>query len=690
MPHASSPAQARPNMPVQDERDPDLATLEGPLLRRGRLESTDTTMEVLDEANSAWDARDSDRRRRRRHRNYVFGLQWQDTIEHEGQTMTEREAIEGEGREPWQMNHLRPVIRNLKGQLRQNSSDRAAFAVDREDSEAAEQMTKALREARRINMMDSLEADNFLEHLMGGEAAFHIGYKYQSQYDRPEVTYRVVNMLRFFVNPDANDRRGHDISLIGEIHDMEVSDIVAQFASNNPQAADAIREYYGDDRMGRDYWGYDEFNKADSLDFYSTADADMNRVIEVWRRELRESRIIHDPAEPGRYEVEREEYPDERIERENQLRRQQGIPPLRVEDRSEMGWMGYFLTPTGEVLWAGESPYWHQEHPYAYGWAEKMDNESRGLLVDLIDQQRLYNRMIQVIDLGMSTSARGVLMIPKEQIPQDMSVQDFADEYTKANGVIAYKADPDDSNLPRGTSPEQVFNRSIPSGAFQWLQQMRNELQEVSGISGAVMGEEPPSDQPAALYQARIQQSQITTLDLFETYFGILQKADRKALKVARQFFEDGRLVRGSKDEVTRFDRARVRDTEFEVTIAEVADTATYRQLYEQDLKEFLGGGMITFRQFLKMSSHPKADQLLQVINRSNPLSGQGEGGADMNNITGTGDPETEQAIRQAAQASEMADQPIPGAEARELRDNLMEQAAGGDSDAEALLAQAA
>jgi hypothetical protein len=690
MPHASNPAQARPDMPAQDERDPDLATLEGPLLRRGRLESTDTTMEVLDEANSAWDARDSDRRRRRRHRNYVFGLQWQDTIEHEGQTMTEREAIEGQGREPWQMNHLRPVIRNLKGQLRQNSSDRAAFAVDREDSEAAEQMTKALREARRINMMDSLEADNFLEHLMGGEAAFHIGYKYQSQYDRPEVTYRVVNMLRFFVNPDANDRRGHDISLIGEIHDMEVSDIVAQFASNNPQAADAIREYYGDDRMGRDYWGYDEFNKADSLDFYSTADADMNRVIEVWRRELRESRIIHDPAEPGRYEVEREEYPDERIEQENKVRRQQGIPPLRVEDRSEMGWMGYFLTPTGEVLWAGESPYWHQEHPYAYGWAEKMDNESRGLLVDLIDQQRLYNRMIQVIDLGMSTSARGVLMIPKEQIPQDMSVQDFADEYTKANGVIAYKADPDDSNLPRGTSPEQVFNRSIPSGAFQWLQQMRNELQEVSGISGAVMGEEPPSDQPAALYQARIQQSQITTLDLFETYFGILQKADRKALKVARQFFEDGRLVRGSKDEVTRFDRARVRDTEFEVTIAEVADTATYRQLYEQDLKEFLGGGMITFRQFLKMSSHPKADQLLQVINRSNPLSGQGEGGADMNNITGTGDPETEQAIRQAAQASEMADQPIPGAEARELRDNLMEQAAGGDSNAEALLAQAA
>ena len=687
MPLTSAPANERGGRELSpgNDPDPDLAGLMGPLIENGTLTSTETTLEVLESARSAWRALEADRQRRRRHRNYLMGMQWQDKVEHEGETMTEKQAIESKGREAWQMNHIRPIVRNLKGQLRQNSSDRQAFAVDREDNRAAEQMTKALREARRINMMDTVEADNFLEHLLGGMAAFHISYKYWAKYDRPEATIRPVNMLRFFYNPDADDRRLHDLRLVGELHDMDVESICAAFAES-PKESEALKEYYGQDNHPETFWDNFGFNKADSLDFAATADEDMNRVIEVWRRELRESRILHDPAEPGRYEVDPEEFDDRRIERENQARQQQGIPPLQVNDRQEMTWVGYYLTPTAEVLWAGETPYWHQEHPYAFGWAEKIDNESRGLLVDLIDQQRLYNRMIQIMDLGMSTSARGVLMIPKEQIPEDMSVQDFADEYTKVNGVIAYKADPDNKNLPDGAAPEQVFNRSIPSGAFEWLAQMRNELQEVSGISGAVMGEEPPSDQPAALYNARIQQSAITTMDLFETYYEILQQADRKTLQVAKQFYDDGRLVRGTKNDVTRFDRAAVRDAQFEVSIAQVADTATYRQLYEQDLKQMLGNGFITFNQFLEMSSHPKADQLQQLINRTNPLAG----GQMQGQMEGTGDSQTRQALQQAAQASQVADEQIGGQQARQLRDELMRRAEDGDREAQAALAQAA
>jgi hypothetical protein len=667
------------------ETDPDLSDLMGPLMQQGQLVGTDTTRDVLEESRSAWDALEADRQRRRRHRNYLMGKQWQDSVKHDGQRMTEKEAIESKGREAWQMNHIRPIVRNLKGQLRQNSSDRQAFAVNREDNRAAEQMTKSLREARRINMMDTVEADQFLEHLLGGKAAFHVSYKYWAKYDRPEVTVRPVNMLRFFHNPDANDRRLHDLRLVGEIHDMDVESIQASFAET-PREADAIEEYYGKPNRAETFWDNYGFNRSDSLSFDATSEDDMHRVIEVWRRELRRTRILHDPAEPGRYEVDPEKYNDQRIEQENQVRRQRGLPELRVEDKQEMTWIGYYLTPTGEVLWAGRTPYWHQEHPYAFGWAEKIDNESRGLLVDLIDQQRLYNRMIQIMDLGMSTSARGVLMIPKEMIPEHMTPQDFADEYSKVNGVIAYKADPDQNNLPDGAAPEQVFNRSIPSGAFEWLAQMRGELQEVSGLTGATMGDEPPSDQPASLYQARIQQSQITTLDLFETYFEILQKADLKILQTAQQFFQDGRLVKGSQNDVSRFDRASVRDVQFDVSIAQVADTATYRQLYEQDLKEMLGNGFITFSQFLEMSSHPKADQLQQIINRTNPLAGQGMQGQ----VEGTGDPQTRQALQQAAQGAEAADQQLPPGQARQLRDQLIQQAEQGDRESQARLAQAA
>lgn len=675
------------------EEPPDPINMGGALLLNGQLASTEETRDALEEGHSAWDALQPDRQRRRRHRDYLMGRQWQDQIETEEGYKTEKAAIEEQGREAWQMNHLRPIVRNLKGQLRKNSSDRQAFAVDREDNQAAEIMTKALREARRINMMETVEADQFLEHLLGGKAAFHIGYKYWSKYDRPEVTIRPVNMLRFFYNPDASDRRGHDLRLVGEIHDMDVETICAAFAPEDPDLADAIKDYYGERSM-ETFWGNYDFNRADSLGYYTTADEDMNRVIELWRRELHQRRMIHDPAEPKVYAANPDDVSRERIQAENQRRRQQGIPPLRVEDRSEMVWVGYFMTPTGEVLWAGETPYWHQEHPYSFGWAEKIDNESRGLLVDLIDQQRLYNRMIQIIDVGMATSARGVLLIPEEQIPDDMTVSDFASEWTKMNGVIAYKADPDGATLDSGVAPEQVYSNSIPTGAFEWLAQMRNELQEVSGVSGAVMGEEPPSDQPASLYQARIVQSQTTTLDLFETYFGILHKVDVKALQVAQQYHGDGRAVRGSKDDLVRFSRDDVRDALFDVSLANVADTATYRQLYEQDLKEMRAQGDITFRQFLEMSSHPKADQLLQLIQRTNPLveggqRGGGQGGGQPQ-MQGPGGPETQQALQTAAQASQVAQQNISGQQARQMRKQLMEAAEEGDADANAILAQAA
>ena len=701
MPTRSAPADIRSGPDARpgsgSGEPPDPADMGGALLQNGRLSSTPQSREVLEEGHSAWDALSDDRARRRRHRDYLMGRQWQDTIETEAGRKTEKQHIEEQGREAWQMNHLRPIVRNLKGQLRKNSSDRQAFAVDDEDDRAAEVMTKALREARRINQMDTVEADQFLEHLLGGKAAFHVGYKYWDKYDRPEVTIRAVNMLRFFYNPDASDRRGHDLRLVGEIHDMDVESICAAFAPKDRELASAIKEHYGE-ASTETFWGNYTFGRADALGYYTTSDEDLSRVIEIWHRELQEKVMVHDPAEPKVYAADPDDLRREQIEAANQRRRGQGVPPIRTEERSEMVWVGYFLTPTGEILWAGETPYWHQEHPYAFGWAEKIDNESRGLLVDLIDQQRLYNRMIQIMDLGMATSARGVLLIAEEQIPDDMTIDDFAEEWTRMNGVVAYKADPDGSTLDSGVKPEQVYSNSIPTGAFEWLSQMRNELQEVSGVSGAVMGEEPPSQQPASLYQARIVQSQTTTLDLFETYFGILHQVDVKALQVAKQYHDDNRAVRSSKNDFARFDQAAVRDTLFDVSLANVADTATYRQLYEQDLKEMRAQGDLTFRQFLEMSSHPKADQLLQLIERTNPLVGggeaasqaQGDGAPAQSQMQGPGGPETRQALRTASQGAQAAGQNLSGEQARQLRAQLMERAEEGDRDSAALLAQSA
>jgi len=669
--------------------------MQGALVHNGHLRGTDESKNVLEDGSRAWDGLAEDRERRRKGRDYLFGDQWGETIETlDGDVITERRAIEKQGREPWEMNRVRPIIRNLKGQLRQNESDRQVFAVNREDNEAARVMTQALREARKINRMTSIEAQQFVEHLLSGKEAFRVGYKYMQRFDRAEVSIQPVNTLRLFYNNDLTDRRGRDLTLIGQIHDMQLEDVVAAFAPRDPEVAEAIEDYYG---TGRRKTRTDAmtagFARHDGLDFRTATETDLMRVIEAWRRETRVVRAVHDHEEGRVYEAGDPDdggLTEEDVMKENAARRRAGEGELELFQRREQVWVGYFLTPTGEILWAGETPYEHGEHPFVLGFGDMIDGEVRGLVDDLIDQQRLYNRMIQIMDLGLSTSARGVLMIPQEMIPEGMSPQDFAEEYQKVNGVVVYKATQENGQpIPGNHVPEQVFSNSIPAGAFQWLQQMDREMKSASGVQGPMMGEEAGADTPAALYNRQIVQSQTTNLDQFETYFETLRDLDLKAVKVAAQFHEDGRVVRGKADEgVMRFNAQQISDLEFDVSIAQVEDTAVFRQLFEQDLKEMLGGGMLTFRQYLKTSSHPKADSLLELIERTNPLV-QGQGGQQNQGQRqqAAGPRSVSAAVQQMG--GEQQAQPS-SQQQRQIRAQLVQAAENGDQQAGALLAQAA
>lgn len=687
-----------PSTKARPADEPDARTLKGALLRNGRLASTEESRDVLEEGDRAWQSLAQDRERRRKARDYLFGDQWGETITTpDGETKTERRAIEEQGREPWEMNRVRPIIRNLKGQLRQNESDRQVFAVDREDTEAAQMMTHALREARKINRLNSLEAQAFVEHLLAGKACFRVNYRYIDRYDRSEVDVETVNTLRLFYNNDLNDRRARDLRIIGELHDMELEEVKNAFAPRDPELAEAIEAYYGTAKQRTLTQPMSGFHRHDGLNFRTPTNTDLCRVIEAWRRESHTKRIVHDHEAGKLYDVTGR-LTEEQIQRENAARQKAGEKPLELTQRRERVWVGYYLTPTGEILWSGETPYAHDQHPYVLGFGDFLDGEVRGLMHDLIDQQRLYNRMVQIMDLGLSTAARGVLMIPEEMVPEGMTPDDFADEWTKANGTIVYQATQDSGEpLPAQHTPEQVFSNSIPAGAFDWLAKMDEEMKQASGVMGPQMGADAKSDTPASLYNQQIVQSQTTNLDQFETFFETLRDLDVKIVQVAAHRHTDGRpLRRGSGDEdAMRFDKERAQKVEFDVATAQVTDTATYRQLFEQDLKEFLGGGLLTFQQFLKTSSHPKAESLLELIERTNPLVAETEGqgqqqgpqqGQGGQQAGGSGQlQEAVQTMRQGARAAGRQPQ-----NPRQLRAQLVRRAENGDRDAKALLAQAA
>lgn len=601
-------------------------------------------MDLLRECEQDWMELSDYRTRRKEARDDYRGYQWQRKVDDgDGNMVTERELIERQGRVPVKMNHIAPTIRNLKGQMLQNESERMAYAVNRKDNEAAEQMTVALKAARRINEADSLEADQFEEHLVSGMHSWKVTAGWEPSLDRNEVQMDRVATNRLFYNRDVEGRRLTNLRRIGEIHEITIDELVEQLA-DSPVHEEQLRQVYADrsnPMEGRH--SPSGFDAADNLDFYYPNDPEKCRAIEVWYKEWEWVKVVHDPFTGDEARIT---WSQEEILLENEFRAQMGFPQLEVETTKEPVWHYAFLSPEGHVLDQGETPYWHQEHPYVVGFAQFMDGEMWGLVEDIQDPQRLINRITSAIDFMLSASAKGVLLVDEDVIEEsEISLDEVAEKWTSFNGVIALKAK---GNQKVSSAMEQVTAASIPAGLFEWLASQKQWVKELSGVLGAQQGHEPPSGTPASLYAQQQVQASMTTLTFFDTFFKTLYRLDKKAIQCIMQYYDEPRtLATGDRAPLVQYDPERVRELDYDVAVADTQDTATFRLQFEKTLREFLDGGYLTFPQFLQVSAHPKAQQLQKIVKRSNPLIGAPT-------AMDTADPELSEALMNAAEAGDV------------------------------------
>ena len=617
-------------------------------------------MSLLFQCKQAWDSRRPWRLRRRRARNY-FADQTDELMKHPdtGKLISEDEFIKAEGRIPWKMNRIRPTVKNLVGQFRQNKSQRLVYARNREDNAAGDMMTEALKRVTDHNQLAAIDADQLRESLISGLYGYKIRYEWDPLLNHPEVTVDPIDPNRLFFNPDMRDRRLKDLKFVGEMHDLDIDQVIAAFAGSEREEAFLRQVYAGiNDELKTTTYPFTGFSATDSLDFFSNGDYTKCRVIEVWRYEYGWTVMMHDTA-TGNYEVA--DLTDAEVALVNQQRvfeaMQFGQEPrlVNLERRYEATWHAYWMSPDGHVLQHSVTPYWHESHPYIIGFAELLDGEIWGLVEDIIDPQRLVNRIYTAIDYMFGASAKGVLMVAEDQIPQGMSLKDFASEWAKFNGVIMYKAKP---SVPQ---PYQVQQAQIPAGVFNWLSAIQNEIKEVSGVTGAVQGIEPQSNTPGILYQQQVMQAQLTNRDFFDSFFEVRRQRDIKICQLIAQYYDDVRQMsvlerRPDGTKIIKYDPARVRDLEFDVVVSESPDTPATRQMMEEYLTNLLTSNRLTFRQYLMLSSHPKADLILATVDKTNPL---------------------------------LADQQIDPAKTQQLGAQLMQAAQGGDQDAAALVGQA-
>lgn len=579
---------------------------------------------LLDEARQAYDARRDFRERRMRSRNY-YRNKPNEKIRHPdtGQIVTEEEYIRSQGRFPYRMDQTSGVVGNLVGQFEGYKTQRMAFARNSDDNDVARMGTEMLKHSNQINQTDIIDSSAFEENLISGMYGWKVGHRWRHQTKRTDTTIDPVDPMTMFFSTNVADRRLFDMNMVGELNDFTMDEMIYYFARNRYEA-DWIRKKYTNR-------GYDPtypsgsptgFELRDNMDFYQSADPTACRVIEVWKMEWDWRNFLHDRAR-GTYEesdMKENEVAELNMRRYLEaLKLGPGSPEMvELVQQYEPIWTCYYLTPDGDVLLARRTPYWHEQHPYSLGFGYFFDGEIWGLVEKIIDPQRLVNRITMAIDYMFGASAKGVLLVDEAMIPDRMTPEEFADEYVKFNGMILYKG------KPGAKAPQQITANAIPAGMFTWLGSMMQQIKDVSGVHGAAMGNEAPGNTPAALYQQQIAQTQVTTRSLLNNFANVRKQRDLRVLQVNSQFYGERMTIPIEKQpdgmQTMVWDPTRVRDIEWDLSVADAPDTPVTRQLMENELSQHLQSNRISFSQYLQASSSPYSDVILNLIKKTNPM----------------------------------------------------------------------
>ncbi len=596
----------------------------------------------MERCNFYWDSLRDFRNRRRRSRKYYRGDQWSDQIKDpdSDEYITEETYIKNQGKIPLKQNVIRQLVKNLIGQQRINPTKTMVIARAKEDGTISEMLSNALDAAHSINQTPELDARAFEEFLMSGFPLQKISYRFWNERNLEDLYIENINVQRAFFNTDVSDIRLHDLRIIGEIIDTTLDDIIVSFAKSSKDEAKIRKMYQGYIAETSIRQPGLDSGKLDTLSFYIPAEKDKCRIFEIWEQRSDLRVFAHDPVD-GSYKVVKATIKD--IAKINQNRLNQAaaegvplvdeegnnmIPLIEAQEKYEKFWYVKYLTPNGHVLWEGETPYAHESHPYAMALYPLIDGEVFGMVEDVIDQQRYINRLIIMMDFIISASAKGVLLVPEDAIPDDMDISDFSDEWSKFNGVIKYK--PGKTHLK---IPEQVSANSTNIGIQEMLAMQLQFINEIAGVSSAIQGQQAKAGTPSSLYAQEAQNSTINNVDYMSVFNAFKETRDMKALKVITQFYKGERYlaIAGNvyAEQAAMYDSSRVQGLDFDVKVTQGLDTPVYRQIMDDMLLNLMEKGAISVDLFLEHSTMPFADKLLQSIRKQQsdlqqglPLSG--------------------------------------------------------------------
>ena len=586
--------------------------------------------DILFEAQQYWSAMDKFRRDRERNKNYTYGKQWEDYVCVDGVQMTEEEYIKKQGNIPLKNNLIKRMVNAVLGVYRSQASEPTCTARDRDEQKYGETMSTVLQCNMQLNQMTEINARCMEEFLISGFVVQRKWYGWRN--NKLDCWTDYVQPNNFFIDNNMRDFRGWDVSCLGEVHDISFESLCERFAKN-PQDYVRLSEIYAaaKDKSSLSL-AYDDFGYPLNgyYDFLVPRDASRCRVIEVWRKESKPRFRCHDVNNGDVFKIDIEDF-DEFVGSVNRERMEQAravgmpmeeVPLIKYEWFMDNYWYYYFLTPFGDILDEGETPYEHGSHPYVFKAYPFIDGEIHSFVSNVIDQQRYTNRLITMYDWIMRASAKGVLLFPEECLPKGMSMEDVASEWARFDGVIMIKQPKTGSALP-----QQIANNCTQIGISELLSMQLKFFEDISGVNGALQGKPGYSGMSASLYNQQAQNATTSLLDLLDTFSSFVRDGAMKDVKNMQQYYDTPRVfnIAGKNATLVEYDPKKIRDVEFDLSIVESTSTPAYRAIANDMLMQLWEAKAISVQQLLENGDFPFADSLLQSIKSQQEQIEQGQ-----------------------------------------------------------------
>ncbi|MCQ2310171.1 MAG: hypothetical protein MJZ64_00250 [Paludibacteraceae bacterium] len=591
-------------------------------------------MRLLESCNSMYKSLGNFRSDREINRKYYFGDQFCEMIDdpdspYANAKISEKEYLIRQKMIPLSINLIKVNNRAIEGLFTEDKMDPLVKSRIREEQKIGEMMTTVMQYLYQSHNIYGTCARGYEEFLISALPCFRVGWDWDKERKENDVFVERCDINRMFWdnNMGTSEQYGCNLTTIGYLHDMTLSDVLVHFATSR-EDREKIEAVYSECNDKYPMQNESDLSKEPSgIMFYNPHEYYKCRVIEVWTNEAHDVLACFDPINGTTYTVPATSANEAEIEAINAKRVADvvaagGDPSeavlVQATYRVDYDWVVRYLTPTGFLLKKDIPHYLHGSHPFVIGGFPLVDGQVCSTVRDQRNAQRMINRTFIRSEYFAMTRHKGFKWVNKRILDRTgITLDELKRDYTAANSLTALDVKEGEERVVFGSPDNQTItdNGQVDMSKIEFFSAI---LDKVSGTPNAIRGEKPQAGTPSSLYAQQTQNANNNIADPLAWYYGLIEKLDYKMMMVVLQNYDKERYLRivgndfmETIDYVINNDQ---KDILCDVALIKSPSNGIARQATEDMLKYMYDKGDISAEEYLEATSTHGADKLLEKV----------------------------------------------------------------------------